>query len=232
MGDRRRVLPPGRGRRLPRCGVERVHRVLDLLHDPIFLAAWFGNRVVAVLVAVTCGLSGFAADIWTLDVLGVPQAYAFVNVGLRLILFGVVSILFSHLHDTLVRGTELAAREREAADREREAAERLQDLNEMKDRLMRSVVADAREPLGDIYARVVTLGFDMPRLTMGESREVLNKIADANRRLSALVDTLLDEQRAAGTPAEPGVGAIRKRALGRSLPGARREDEPGASGRR
>lgn len=175
---------------------------------PIFLAAWFGNRVVAIVVAVVCGLSGFAADAWTLDSLGVHQAYAFVNLALRLSLFGLVSILFCRLHDTLVRETELAAREREAADREREAAERLQDLNEMKDRLMRSVVADAREPLGDIYARVVTLGFDMPRLTMGESREVLNEIADANRRLSELVNTLLDEQRVADAPAEPGVGAL------------------------
>lgn len=173
---------------------------------PIFLAAWFGSRVLGMLVAATCGLAGFAADVWTLHALGVQGAYAFVNLALRVMLFGLVSVLFSRLHDTMRREQELVRREREAADREREASDRLKELNEMQNRLMRSVVTDSREPLGDIYARVVTLGFDMHKLSMDESREVLNEIADASRRLSELVGTLLQEDHAA--PTEPGVGAM------------------------
>jgi K+-sensing histidine kinase KdpD len=113
-----------------------------------------------------------------------------------------VCVLFSRLHDAMRREQELVKRERQATDREREAAERLQELNEMQDRLIRSVVTEAHEPLGDIYARVVTLGFDMPNLSMGESREVLNEIADASRRLSELVNTLLRED--GGAPIKPG----------------------------
>jgi K+-sensing histidine kinase KdpD len=71
--------------------------------------------------------------------------------------------------------------------------------------LIRSVVTEAHEPLGDIYARVVTLGFDMPNLSMGESREVLKEIADASRRLSELVNTLLGED--GDAPTRPGVAA-------------------------
>jgi K+-sensing histidine kinase KdpD len=106
------------------------------------------------------------------------------------------------------REQDLVQRERGAADRERAAAERLHELNEMKDRLMHSVATDSREPLADIYARVVTLGFDMPRLSVGESREVLNEIADASRRLSELV-TLLQQNRVAEALAAPEVGTKR-----------------------
>jgi K+-sensing histidine kinase KdpD len=174
---------------------------------PIFLVAWFGNRVLGVLVAVTCGLAGFAADSWTFGSLGVHGLYAYANLGLRIVLFGVVAVLFSYLHDSMRREKELVKREQEAADLERDASKRLQELNEMKDRLMRSVVTDAHEPLGDIYARIVTLGFDMPKLSLSESREVLNEIADASRRLSELVNTLLLEDQAVKASAEPGVGA-------------------------
>jgi K+-sensing histidine kinase KdpD len=173
---------------------------------PIFLAAWFGRRVLGILVAVTCALAGFAADSWTLNALDVHGGYAFANLCLRLMLFTLVAVLFSRLHDAMRREQELVTREREAADREREASERLQELNEMQVRLMRSVVTDAREPLGDIYARVVALGFDMHQHNMGDSAEILNEIADASRRLSELVETLQQEDRPS-TP-EPGVGAL------------------------
>jgi signal transduction histidine kinase len=174
---------------------------------PIFLAAWFGNRVLGLLVAVTSGIAGLAADSWAFSSLGVHGAYTFVNLGLRLILFGLVAVLFSSLHDSMKREQDLVRGEREAADREREAAEHLHELNEMKDRLMRSVVTESHEPLGDIYARVVTLGFDMPTLSMGESREVLNEIADASRRLSELVNSLLQEDHAVESHAGSGAGA-------------------------
>ena len=51
----------------------------------------------------------------------------------------------------------------------------------------------AREPLGDIYARIVTLGFDLPTLSVTETRAVLGEIADASRRLSAVVNNLVPD---------------------------------------
>ncbi len=163
---------------------------------PIFLAAWFGNRTVAISVALVCALAGFVADLWTFDALDVSTLFAVTNLVLRIALFVLMAIVLSQLHDAM-------GREQELAEREREASLRLHDLNELKGQLMRSVAVDAREPLGDIYARVVTLGFDMPNMSMGESREVLNEIADASRRLSGLVNTLLDEKRLAPVAPQP-----------------------------
>ena len=73
---------------------------------------------------------------------------------------------------------------------------------------MRSVAIGAREPLGDIYARVVTLGFDMHKLSLGESREVLGEIAEASRRLSDLVNTLSNKAPLDKSSTEPAVVAI------------------------
>src|SRR4029077_6245268 len=88
---------------------------------------------------------------------------------------------------------ETRVREQHLAELERAAAARLQELNDIKDALMRSVIVGAREPLGDIYARIVTLGFDLPTLSVAETRAVLAEIADASRRLSALVDNLVPD---------------------------------------
>jgi signal transduction histidine kinase len=162
---------------------------------PVFLTAWFVDQRAAIGVAVACGFAGLLADLVSLHDLGADLTFAFVNLGLRLVLFITFAILLSYLRRAVDR-------EQEVADREREASERLLELNEMKDRLMRSVVIEAREPLGDIYARIVSLGFDMPNLTTNETREVLSEIADASRRLSTLVNTLLDEERLAAQ-AEP-----------------------------
>lgn len=174
---------------------------------PVYLASWFGNRTLGIVVAAWCAIIGFVADLSSLDALGVDPVYAVANLGLRLILFGSTAIVVSRLRVAMLHEKEASRREREAAEREHEAAERLADLNAMKDQLMRSVVSDAREPLGDIYARVVSLGFDMPKLTMGESQEALYEIADASRRLSELVNTLLEESRAAEAASSPHASA-------------------------
>jgi len=168
---------------------------------PIFLAAWYADETSAICVAVVCGFAGLLADLTTLQHLDVDLTYAFANLALRLALFVLVAIVLARFHVAM-------GREKAVAEREREASERLEELNQMKDRLMRSVVMEAREPLADIYARVVTLGFDMPNLTTGQSREVLNEIADASRRLSELVNTLLDEERLKRPAAEPELGAV------------------------
>ena len=168
---------------------------------PIGVAAWCGNRITGVLAAVASALAGLAADVWSI---GAAPVYAYVNLACRLMLFVLVALLVS-------RNKEMMGREQDLAEREREAAKRLQELNDVKDELMRSVVMDARAPLGDIYARIVTLGFDMPKLTTSETREVLNEVADASRRLSALVNNLLpaEPSESADAPSDPSVGAAR-----------------------
>lgn len=148
---------------------------------PIAVAAWYGDRTLALIIAVACGLGGLIAD------LSAPDAhvgFALVNLCCRLVLFGLVATLISRARST-------REREQRLAELEREATQRLQELNDMKDELMHSVIIGAREPLGDIYARIVTLGFDLPTLSVAETRAVLAEIADASRRLSALVNNLV-----------------------------------------
>jgi hypothetical protein len=150
---------------------------------PIAVAAWYGDRTLALVVAVACGLGGLIAD------LSAPDAhlgFALVNLCCRLVLFSLVATLISRARST-------RDREQRLSELEREATQRLQELNDMKDELMRSVIVGAREPLGDIYARIVTLGFDLPTLSVTETRAVLAEIADASRRLSALVNHLVPD---------------------------------------
>jgi signal transduction histidine kinase len=154
---------------------------------PIALAAWYGDRTVGLVIAVASGLGGLAADIWSIDA---HIVFALANLGLRLVLFTLVATMISRIKQT-------RDREQRLAELEREASQRLQELNDMKDALMRSVIVGAREPLGDIYARIVSLGFDLPTLSVSETRVVLNEIADASRRLSTLVNNLVPDENAA-----------------------------------
>jgi hypothetical protein len=154
---------------------------------PISLAAWYADRRTGLTVAVACALGGLAADLASSTA---PKVYAFANMGFRLVLFLLVATLISRVMET-------RDREQRLADLEREAMQRLQELNDMKDALMRSVIVGAREPLGDIYARIVSLGFDLPTLSVSETRAVLAEIADASRRLSTLVNNLVPEENGA-----------------------------------
>jgi K+-sensing histidine kinase KdpD len=135
-----------------------------------------------------------AADLSSLDTH--HPVLAFVNLGCRLLLFVLIATLVS-------RSKETRDREQHLAELEHEAAQRLQELNDIKDALMRSVIVGAREPLGDIYARIVTLGFDLPTLSVTETRAVLAEIADASRRLSTLVNNLIPEENGIGMVGEP-----------------------------
>ena len=190
-------------------GATSAHIAFSIFYViPVCLAAWCGNRVTGLLAAVTSALAGLAADVLGA---GAAPVYTYVNLVCRLVLFVLAALLVS-------RNKEMMGREQAVAAREHDAATRLQELNDVKDELMRSVAMDARVPLGDIYARIVTLGFDMTTLTTSETREVLNEVADASRRLSALVDNLLPADRiqpsepaheTEAAPTGPGVGAAR-----------------------
>jgi signal transduction histidine kinase len=151
---------------------------------PIVVAAWCSNRVTSIAFALASDCTGLLADITSHSV---QRVYAYTNFGFRLVLFLMVALLVSRLK-------EMMGREQQLMELERDAAERMQELNVMKDALMRSVVVDAREPLSDIYARIVTLGFDLPTLTESDAREVLSEIADATRRLADLVSNLTPPQ--------------------------------------
>jgi K+-sensing histidine kinase KdpD len=164
---------------------------------PIILAAWYTDRTIGLITAVAGGFGGLAADFLSTDA---HPIFALTNLGLRLVLFILVATLISRVKQT-------RDREQRLAELEREATQRLQELNDMKDALMRSVIVGAREPLGDIYARIVTLGFDLPTLSVGETRLVLNEIADASRRLSTLVNNLVPDELAAPSANGKTVGA-------------------------
>lgn len=164
---------------------------------PIALAAWKGDRIVGLVVAVAGALGGFAADLWSTDA---HPLFALVNCGFRLVLFILIATLISRVKQT-------RDREQRLAELEREATRRLQELNDIKDALMRSVIVGAREPLGDIYARIVTLGFDLPTLSVSETRVVLNEIADASRRLSTLVNNLVPDEHATHSANGSAIGA-------------------------
>jgi K+-sensing histidine kinase KdpD len=163
---------------------------------PIVIAAWYGDRVTGLLVAVASGLGGLVADLVSLDH---HLFFTLVNLVCRLVLFVLIAALVSRLKET-------REREQHLAELEHEAAERLQELNDIKDALMRSVIVGAREPLGHIYARIVTLGFDLPTLSVTETRAVLAEIADASRRLSTLVNNLIPKENGIGMIGEPVAG--------------------------
>lgn len=164
---------------------------------PIALAAWYGDRTIGLVVAVASGIGGFAADVSQGTV---QHPFALVNLGLRLVLFVLIATMIARIKQT-------REREQRLAELEHEATQRLQELNDMKDVLMRSVIVGAREPLGDIYARIVSLGFDLPKLSVSETRVVLNEIADASRRLSTLVNNLVPDEIAAPSANGSTVGA-------------------------
>ena len=164
---------------------------------PIALAAWYGDRIIGFVIAVAGGLGGYAADIWQVEA---QHPFALVNLGLRLVLFFLIATMISRIKQT-------RDREHQLAELEHEATRRLQELNDMKDALMRSVIVGAREPLGDIYARIVSLGFDLPTLSVSETRLMLNEIADASRRLSTLVNNLVPDELAARPTSGSAVGA-------------------------
>ena len=116
---------------------------------PIVIAAWYGDRVTGLLVAVASGLGGLVADLVSLDH---HLFFTLVNLVCRLVLFVLIAALVSRLKET-------REREQHLAELEHEAAERLQELNDIKDALMRSVIVGAREPSrrhlrADRHARV------------------------------------------------------------------------------
>jgi K+-sensing histidine kinase KdpD len=150
---------------------------------PVFLAAWFVGRRAGLAVALASAVFGLAADLWSSPA---PAVYAYVNSLLRLALFAGAALVVSRLHESM-------AREREVAAREQAAAEQLKEVAQLRTELMHAVAEGAQEPLAQIYARVVNLGFDLSTAPEAESRVVLTEIAAASARLSRLVDSLLQD---------------------------------------
>jgi K+-sensing histidine kinase KdpD len=150
---------------------------------PVFLAAWFVGRRAGLAAAIASAVVGLAADLWSSPA---PAVFAYVNSLLRLALFAGAALVVSRLHESI-------AREREVAAREQAAAEQLKEVAQLRSDLMRAVAEGAQEPLAQIYARVVNLGFDLSTTPEAESRVVLTEIAQASAHLSRLVDSLLQE---------------------------------------
>jgi signal transduction histidine kinase len=163
---------------------------------PISLAAWSVGRTFAVAVAIGSATTGFVAD-----VVGTSPfpATAYVNLGLRIVLFTLGALIISRVQ----RATE---RERELAERARDAALGLAEANRAKEELMRSVARDVRAPLADVYAGVVTLGFEIESMSPAQLQEALREIATASRAVSESVARLLGEE-PEEAPARPEAGA-------------------------
>jgi K+-sensing histidine kinase KdpD len=142
--------------------------------------AWYGNRVLALVGALTCALTGLAADVWSADA---EPIYNVANFAARLALFTIVALAFSRLRTALAEERELAHRQLLLAEKER-------DLRQLQDALMSSVVEGSREPLGDIYARVVDLSFDGEEMTQEDARKLLRELAEASVKVSRLIGSL------------------------------------------
>jgi K+-sensing histidine kinase KdpD len=119
------------------------------------------------------------ADLTTIHA---PVAYAVWNLGNRVLLFGVIAVLVSRLQVALEKEHDLAERQRE--------------LNVLKSELMRRVAEDSREPLGEMYAKLVNLAFDAENMSNEHIRTMLAEVANASTRLSSLMTTLSEDPRA------------------------------------
>jgi signal transduction histidine kinase len=138
---------------------------------PISAVAWVARRRSVTLVAVAaCGASGLAADLWSVHA---PPAYAYVNLGCRVLLFAFVGLLIVRL--------------REAIQRERE-------ISRLRRELMQRVAVEVRQPLSEIYAKVVDLGFDGGELSSPDLRTLVSELASASQRATGLVDALASEE--------------------------------------
>jgi K+-sensing histidine kinase KdpD len=140
---------------------------------PIAAVSWTIGRVAGFVAAALSVAAGFTADLMTIHA---PIGFALWNLGNRLLLFGVIAVLVARLRTAIVRERDLAERERE--------------VSELKTELMRRVAADSREPLGEMYAKLVNVAFDADSMSNEEIRALLAEVANASTRLSSLVSSL------------------------------------------
>jgi signal transduction histidine kinase len=145
---------------------------------PIAGVSWAIGRTAGVVAAVASVAAGFAADLLTIHA---PIGFAVWNIGNRALMFGAIAVLVSRLRTALEREHELVERERE--------------LNDVKSELMRRVAEDSREPLGEMYAKLVNVAFDADSMTNEEIRAMLAEAANASTRLSSLMTTLSENPR-------------------------------------
>ncbi|HVX33799.1 MAG TPA: ATP-binding protein [Solirubrobacterales bacterium] len=100
----------------------------------------------------------------------------------------------------LAEAAALAA-ERDRMREEAIEAEALRRSDELKTSLLRAVSHDLRTPLTAIIAAGAAL--DSPSITAGERHELSDAVVDEGRRLSRLVENLLDVSRLESGKAEP-----------------------------
>jgi K+-sensing histidine kinase KdpD len=144
---------------------------------PIAAVSWVIGRGAGIVAAIVSVAAGFAADLTTIHA---PVGYAVWNLGNRTLLFGVIVFLVVRL--------------REALEKEHELVERERELNDLKTELMRRVAEDSREPLGEMYAKLVNLAFDADTMSEEQIRTMLSEVANASTRLSSLVSALSEPQ--------------------------------------
>jgi hypothetical protein len=136
---------------------------------PVFLTSWYIGRAVGAGIATASAVFGLVADIVSDNA---SIGYAYVNGAFRLVLLLIVGSIVVRLHVAI-------ARERLTATTRGE--------------LMRRVAAGAQEPLGDINARVVDLGFELSA-SAPDRRQLIGEIVQASGRLARLVQQLEEEE--------------------------------------
>jgi hypothetical protein len=144
---------------------------------PIAAVTWVAGVRSGALAVLASVVAGFASDVLTIHA---PIGYAVWNLGNRVLLFGLITILLARL--------------RRALDNERRLAERERELGEVKTELMRRVAEESRVPLGEMSAKLVNLGFDADTMSTEEIRALLSEFANASARLSSVVERLADDR--------------------------------------
>ena len=156
------------------------HVALSLFYVlPIFAVAWLSSRFIVGVFTLAATACSLIADMAT----GVTPVYAYLNAGCRLILFVLVGA-------TVLRLRRAMEAERAAAAEHLRLAEQERELNELRRSLALRVMKDARQPLSEIQAKVVDLGFDGASLSPAEQRELVSGLVEASSRVSRLLEDL------------------------------------------
>lgn len=177
---------------------------------PVCLTAWFAGRAFAYVVAITGAMAGFIAD----RTLG-PSAHladASWNLVAHLGLFLLVA-------ETAWRTRHALLTERTLADRERAANARLEETDQIKTTLLTAVSHDLRDPLTVVLGSASTLAHGRADLDESDIDGLAEGIAAAARRMSRIVDGLLDVERLAAGAVSPRTSPTRIDLLATQLVG-------------
>jgi two-component system sensor histidine kinase KdpD len=201
-----------------------VVAALETIAEPVSLGIVFipGVLLIATVWGLWMGIGTAVLSALVFNFFYLPPLRTFtINAQhdiVALVIFIIVAIASGTLAELARARAEESERRREEADRAlREAAElaaerdrmreeaieaeALRRSDELKTSLLRAVSHDLRTPLTAIIAAGAAL--DSPSVTAAERHELSDAVVDEGRRLSRLVENLLDVSRLESGKAEP-----------------------------